>query len=172
MKVLNKQLGRMKWLLAVLVAMSCFGAASAMIARESVSPAAHASQKSDGKQKPAGESTELPYVPQQPLDCESFAALVDNALIEWQEMKGTYLIVIARLGEGERGGGLGRTRLGKVESYLNQRYNGKVAYVTAEGNRVKGSGQVELYVGGKLRAAIPIKKNDESVCSGQVNPFF
>ncbi|MBA3242465.1 MAG: hypothetical protein H0T60_14645 [Acidobacteria bacterium] len=95
---------------------------------------------------------------------------MDNALVEWQQMQGTYLIIIARLGEGERVNGLNRSRLKDVEDYLKR--DETIKYVTAEGNRVKGSGQVELYVGGKLRAAIPIKKNDESVCSGQVNPFF
>jgi len=168
MNALYNQLGRMRWLLAVLVAISCV--ASAMIAQANASPDTRAFQKSEGKQKTAGEITEPPYVPEHPVSCESFAALVDNALVEWQQMQGTYLIIIARLGEGERVNGLNRSRLKDVEDYLKR--DETIKYVTAEGNRVKGSGQVELYVGGKLRAAIPIKKNDESVCSGQVNPFF
>jgi hypothetical protein len=112
------------------------------------------------------------YSAPRPVTCESFAALVDNALVEWQEMQGTHFIIIARPGAGARAGNLSRIRLGEVESYLKQRVDGRENYVTAEGSRVSGPGRIQVYVGGSLRVSIPVRKNSRNVCSGKVNPFL
>ncbi|HEX7316668.1 MAG TPA: hypothetical protein VF297_22390 [Pyrinomonadaceae bacterium] len=47
-----------------------------------------------------------------------------------------------------------------------------MSYVLAEGERLKDSGQVEIYVAGRLITVVPLRKNDPSVCAGKVNPFF
>jgi hypothetical protein len=125
---------------------------------------------------PAGASSqnerEAPYAPPAPVTCESFAALVDTTLVEWQTgSPGTHFIVIARPGTRERAG-LGRPRLRKVEVYLRQRLSQNEKYIVAEGGRARGPGRIEVYVAGRLRAAIPLKRNDSSVCSGKVNPFL
>jgi hypothetical protein len=113
------------------------------------------------------------YVSPEPVNCESFAAIVDTALAEWQNLAGTYFIVIVRPGISEKPGGLNRSRLSGVEFYLKQRLNGKMGYViTAEGRRTEGSGKMEIYIAGKLRVEIPIRKNDARVCTGKVNPFL
>jgi hypothetical protein len=162
MKAPHNHLERIRWLLAMLVAMCCFGMTLAM----------QPSQKSDDGLKGAGGSIEPLYGPQKPLPCHDFREYVDEAILRWHETKGTHLIVIARPGVGEKIGALSRIRLRKVESYLAQRYNGEIVYVTAEGSRVKGLGRVEFYVGGKLLASLPVEKNAKTVCLGNVNPFL
>jgi hypothetical protein len=161
----HNQRRKIWWLLAVLLIVCSFGTTSDITAQKvALMDSRHS------KQEPRGNSIKSPYVPQQPLDCESFAALVDNAVLEWHETQGTYLIIIVRLGEGERVGSLNSSRLKDVEEYL-KRYK-SIQYVTAEGSRVKGLGRVELYVGGKLRTAIPVEKNAAVICSGKLNPFM
>ena len=39
--------------------------------------------------------------PDKPINCEDFQAHLDHAIIEWQELKDTRLILIARLGTGD-----------------------------------------------------------------------
>lgn len=163
MRKLYNQLGNIRRFLVVPVALSCFGAALAM----------QPSRKSDDAQrKGASASVEPLYAPRQPLLCNDFREYVDEAILRWHETKGTHLIVIARSGAGEKKGTLNRARLRRVESYLAQRYNGKIVYITAEGSRVDGLGRIEFYVGGKLLASLPVEKNAEAVCSGKVNPFL
>lgn len=112
------------------------------------------------------------YAPDEPLSCESFAAYVDDSLIEWQNTGAeTYFIIVVRPGARERAG-LGRTRLRDIEAYLKQRPRASERHVLAEGARTEGPGRVEIYVAGRLRASIPVRKNDRHVCSGKVNPFL
>ena len=122
------------------------------------------------KQSHAAQSTDTTYVAKRPVSCESFAALVDNDAVKWQGNEETYLIFIARLGKTEKLADLNRSRLTEIEGYLKRYKN--IKYVTAEGSRVEGLGQVEIYVRGKLSTVIPVKKNDKHVCSGKVNPFL
>ncbi|MDQ2922240.1 MAG: hypothetical protein M3R52_11610 [Acidobacteriota bacterium] len=120
-------------------------------------------------QKLEGDKAES-HVIQQPVDCESFAVLIDNATVEWQGMPETYLIFIARLGKGETGRNLNESRLKDVKDYLKRNITTK--YILAEGSRAEDSGRVEVYVGGRLRTVITIKKDGKSVCFGKVNPFL
>ncbi len=103
------------------------------------------------------------------MTCESLAAYMDDAIIDSYAVEGTYLIVIARPGSVERSESLSRSRLANVEQHLKRR---TVWYRTAVGSRVKGLGQIEIYVGGKLVRAIQVRKNSRSACEGQVNPFI
>lgn len=101
--------------------------------------------------------------PDKPINCEDFQAHLDHAIIEWQKLDETRLILIARLGTGERGKKLNRARLDYVEDYLKTR---KVDYLLAEGERVKGFGRLEVYVGGHLIMSIPVEKGATRLCSG------
>jgi hypothetical protein len=117
----------------------------------------------------AGAQAEPVIKPVQPLTCESLSAYLDDAIIDSNAAEESYLIVIARPGSGERSKSLSRSRLENVEQYLNQR---KVKYRTAVGSRVKGLGQIEIYVSGKPVTLIQVRKNSRSACEGQVNPFI
>lgn len=98
-----------------------------------------------------------------PINCEDLLASLDIAIIEWQKLKDTRLIVITRLGTGERDKKLNRARLEYVEDYLKSK---EVDYLLAEGDRVKGFGRFEVYAGGHLIISIPIKKGAVRLCWG------
>lgn len=73
------------------------------------------------------------------------------------------VIAIARLGDGEHRRELNRRRLHNVRVYLTEFdwQRAPETVITAEGERVKGFGRVELYVGGKLVAVLGIKRNGD-----------
>lgn len=101
--------------------------------------------------------------PDKPINCETFQAHLDNAIIEWMKLKGTHLILIARLGTGEQDHDLSRARLDYVENYLKRK---NVQFVLAEGSYVEGFGRIEVYVGGRLTMSIPVAKNAKQLCTG------
>ena len=107
--------------------------------------------------------TQQPFTirPDKPINCEHFSASLDIAIIEWRQLKDTHLILVARLGDGERNRKLNRMRLSYVEDYLNKK---DVQYVFAEGERVKGPGRMEVYVGGRLAMSIPLMKGSRRLC--------
>lgn len=101
--------------------------------------------------------------PEKPINCETFQALLDFAIIDWQKLEGTYMIIITRLGTGENDRRLHRRRHYYVEDYIQKR---KVQYVFAAGERVKGFGRFEVYVGGRLNMSIPIQRGARRLCHG------
>jgi hypothetical protein len=124
----------------------------------------------ENKQRGGEGAQQPPYVAPSPVTCESFATLVDNARVEWQQIPGSFIIFIVRLGEGEKSGQLISHRFRDIEDYLKR--DKDIRYILAQGNRTDGLGKIELYVGGRLSAVIPVKKNGKGVCSGRVNPFL
>jgi hypothetical protein len=100
-----------------------------------------------------------------PNNCEDAMHHLDMAAVEASKDEESHLIVIARLGNGERSPRLSRQRAGWAEAYLiNRRGFNKV--VTASGGRVKGYGRVELYVSGRLLYVLLHPKNKYIDCSG------
>jgi hypothetical protein len=72
------------------------------------------------------------------------------------------IIAIARLGDGERNRMLNYRRLHNARVYLTEIWHRKPeSVITAEGDRVKGYGRTELYVGGKLFDVIAVKPNQD-----------
>src|SRR5205085_4536511 len=69
---------------------------------------------------------------QQPVNCEDVLLYMDEAIIKVRKMEDTYLIVIARLGMGERSRQISRIRLNSIENYLKRFPD--IKYVTAEGS--------------------------------------
>ena len=74
------------------------------------------------------------------------------------------IIVIARLGDGETSPNLSRRRLYNVRAYWTEFLypEGRrkpETIILAEGDRVKGYGQLEFYVGGKLVNLIKVSRN-------------
>jgi hypothetical protein len=98
-----------------------------------------------------------------PQNCELSLALIDDALLKAREMRGTSLIIISRLGQGEKNAKLHDTRLGFVEVRLKSL--GYDDYVTAIGKNAKTSGRVEFYVGGSLFQVIELTKNSKQFCA-------
>jgi len=96
------------------------------------------------------------------LNCEMspvYQEDVIRAALE-QTKRGGVLIVLARLGDGENSRELNRRRLYNVREYLKER-GGLAAdkIVVAEGERVKGNGRLEYYLGGNLFEQILFGKN-------------
>jgi hypothetical protein len=102
------------------------------------------------------------------LRLEDVARIVTTELAE-----GRKTIVIARLGNGERSRELNRRRLFNVQTFLS-RYKtiGAENIVAAEGEKVRGYGRVEIYVGGKLLETLTVLKNEDLMvdcCEGDTD---
>ncbi len=95
--------------------------------------------------------------PTEPVNCEGVTAYVETAMVMAQEEgENSYLIVIARLGDGERSRKLNLDRIKTVRGFMKGR-RGKS--IVAEGERTKGYGRLELYVGGKQAFVLPLRRN-------------
>ncbi len=102
------------------------------------------------------------------LRLEDVARIVPTELAE-----GRKTIVIARLGNGERSRELNRRRLFNVQTFLS-RYKtiGAENIIAAEGEKVRGYGRVEIYVGGKLLETLTVLKNEDLMvdcCEGDTD---
>src|SRR5712664_2540520 len=96
------------------------------------------------------------------VNCEDLLLELEEAVKRVQQKDDSYLILIARLGDGERSRRLNVVRLKPFETYL-QRFVG-VRRVLAEGTRVKGKGRIELYVDGRLVRTWEVKTNEKFRC--------
>ncbi len=104
----------------------------------------------------------LPYCsPSEPVGCEVARVYLDSAVTIAREAGETSLIVIARLGDGEKSARLNWRRLKQVKNQLG-RFD--VEAVAASGERVKGRGRVDVYVSGKLLYALPYARNSDITC--------
>lgn len=107
-----------------------------------------------------------PYCsPAEPIDCEVALVYLDQLASRVHKAKDPYLIVVARLGRAEKSEKVSWIRLNAVKSYLSDRLQG-TTIVTAAGERVKGYGQLEFYVGGRLLYVLPYRRNANVDCSG------
>lgn len=110
--------------------------------------------------------------PTKPANCESDIAILDAA--SRQAGEDGLMIVIARLGDGERNREVNRRRLYNVRTYLTEwdgRRNPK-NIITAEGERSNGYGRIELYVGGKLFYVLFVNRNADLIvgsCTYEIN---
>ena len=101
---------------------------------------------------------------QWPMECEGAEARLDFAVIDAKKSEESYLIVVSRLGSGEKSSALNNKRLAIIKEYILRRGT-ELKYVLASGGRVKGLGRVELYVNGRLKDVLPYKKNAISHCA-------
>jgi len=96
------------------------------------------------------------------LNCEmglQYQEDIIRAAVEQLE-RGGVLIVVARLGDSENSRELNRRRLYNVREYLRER--GRLAadrIVVAEGERVRGYGRLEYYLGGRLFEQLLFRRN-------------
>jgi hypothetical protein len=100
-----------------------------------------------------------------PNNCEEAQLYLDNSATEASKDEEGNVIAIARLGNDELSPSLNQRRLEFVRSYLiNQRFFNRI--VIASGERVQGSGRVELYVGGKLLYVLRYPRRGHISCVG------
>jgi hypothetical protein len=96
-------------------------------------------------------------------NCETGLAYQDVVINEaLEKTKGSgVLIVIARLGDGENSRELIRRRMYNVRQYFKDRGSriAPVKVIVAEGERVKGYGRLEYYLGGELYEQLLFRKN-------------
>jgi hypothetical protein len=90
--------------------------------------------------------------PLKPGTCETRSATLDMTRNEVVSGAGKdrVVIAIARLGDGETSRELNRRRLYNLRVHWNDYKLPAGTLVTAEGDRAKGLGRIELYVDGKL----------------------
>lgn len=96
-------------------------------------------------------------------DCgESVQMHLDFAVID--EGRDKSFIIITRLGTGERSRKLVQARLYGPSNYLVASLGlPKSRVITAEGERVRGPGRVEVYVGGKFLLLFEMERNKHFV---------
>ena len=109
----------------------------------------------------APQSTRPPKLPLPTGDfCETNVTNLDLAHSEAGE--DGLIIAIARLGNGERNRDLNHRRLYNLRTYLERfRKRASKTIITAEGERVKAPGRIEIYVGGKLFIAIELRRGED-----------
>ena len=110
------------------------------------------------------------------ISCEENKSVLDAVASAIRSQgKNKFVIIVARLGDGERGEILNRIRLKSLTDYLDRVHNiveegHKIVrptgqeiknIVTAEGRRLSGKGRIEMYIDGKLAALIKFKRNEK-----------
>jgi hypothetical protein len=100
-----------------------------------------------------------------PVSCHSTWTMMEfagNNLKSQSNPKGV-LIIIARLGDGENWTELNRRRLFNAKETIVPGFVGVESrrIITAVGERVKGFGRVEFYVGGQMVVEILVKRNKD-----------
>ena len=94
------------------------------------------------------------------IDCEDTKAVFDWVAENAGENKS--IIVIARLGNREYSRNINWQRLRDVRDYIYMvRGIPRERFVLAEGERVQGLGQVDIYIGGELRVIFKMKRNKD-----------
>lgn len=146
----------------LLVLMSFNSASTAPVAqeREGNAPCRPlASLAGEDRSNAPPETRAVPYCsPTEPVDCEWATLYMEDAMVRAHESE-SYLIVIARLGDGERSRGLNTRRVNAVRAFLGRSSRSRLKSVVAEGERAKGYGRLEIYVGGKPLFVLPLRRN-------------
>jgi hypothetical protein len=93
-------------------------------------------------------------------NCESNKAWFDYIAVNSKEAN--TIIIIARLGNGEKSRMYNRRRLHNISTYLNYiRDLPKEKIVIAEGKKVSGRGRVDVYVNGKPFIVFTLGRNQD-----------
>ena len=105
-------------------------------------------------------------LPDRPLNCEMNLQHLEDLrhMLANQPNRDGLLIIVARLGNGEKQRDLNRRRLHNVRDGLttNLGINDR-QIVVAEGERVRGYGRVEFYLAGDLVGALPVRRNSHVI---------
>ena len=104
-------------------------------------------------------------VSEKPMNCEMTFQLMEDVrnLIKTEANEKGVLILIARLGSGEKSRTLNRRRLYNVREGFQGTLGIMKPIVIAEGERINGFGRVEVYLGGKFVGALVARKNSHVI---------
>jgi hypothetical protein len=168
MKITNNKV-TVRYLILVIIALVLLGGVENAKAQEGSKIDPRRQLASEDTANTSAEKRALPYFsPKKPVDCEVANFYIDDVIRRWQENNsGSYLIVIARLGDGENSRQLNLARLKSIRRYLKRYPDTRL--ITAEGERVNGYGCLEFYVNGKRLYVIPVIKSaniDLFSCNG------
>ena len=111
-------------------------------------------------------------LPARPENCETNASNLAQVreMVRDPENQQSLLILIARLGDDERGQRLNHRRLYNVRLKLITELDIPTErMIIAEGERVNGFGRVEFYLRGELIGALPVPKARD-ICVGCCDP--
>jgi len=108
-------------------------------------------------------------VPNEPLNCEMNLQDLEHARNLARREPNGFLIIVARLGDGERRKELNHRRLYNVRLQLSRIGLPSDKIVVAEGERVSGFGRVEFYVRGEFIGALPVRRGAD-ICVGCCGP--
>ena len=102
-------------------------------------------------------------IPDHPYNCEMNLQHLEHVrnMLSSQTNRKDVLIILARLGNGEKRRDLNLRRLNNVRKALTQTLGIEAAkVVTGRGEHIKGYGRVEFYIGGELVGALLISKHN------------
>ena len=108
-------------------------------------------------------------VPNEPLNCEMNLQDLEHVRNLMRREANGFLIIVARLGNGETRRELNYRRLHNVRLQLTLIGVPSDRIVVAEGERVKGLGRVEFYVRGEFIGALPVRQAGD-ICVGCCGP--
>lgn len=119
-----------------------------------------------------GQSSERGWgVPNEPQNCEMNLQNLEylRDLVKKESTGAGFLIIVARLGKGERQPSLNHRRLYNVRLKLTLINVSKDRIITTEGEQVKGFGRLEFYWRGELVGAFLVNKAKD-ICVGCCGP--
>jgi hypothetical protein len=94
-----------------------------------------------------------------PSDCEYVRGILDATLAQVADIEDSNVILIFRLGKGEKSKAVINRRMELVRNHINFRKQNPEKFVLAEGEKTNGLGKVEIYIKGKLTEVLFAKKN-------------
>jgi hypothetical protein len=94
-----------------------------------------------------------------PSDCEYVRGILDLVLAQGANIEDSDIILIFRLGKGEKSKKVINRRMEVVRNHINFRKQNLEKFVLAEGEKTNGLGKVEIYIKGKLTEVLFAKKN-------------
>lgn len=110
------------------------------------------------------------------INCETYSVDIDRMVSVASELikQSDFIILIARLGDGERNREFNRRRLHNVEEKLKADGVEEKKIIIAEGERVKGLGRVEIYIGGRMVESLRAKRNKDICveCCGDDERYY
>lgn len=101
-------------------------------------------------------------IPERPKTCaNSEQYLFDvRRMLEKQSNPNTVLIIIARLGNGEKSREINRRRLDNVSEYMKNAYGVEPKkIIIAQGEKTNGFGRIEFYLAGQMVGALLVNRN-------------
>ena len=111
-----------------------------------------------------------------PMNCESNLARMEQvAFLTFEQTEnGGVLIVIARLGYGEKSREINQRRLYNAREKLKERGVSAEKILVAEGEPIEGFGRVEFYLSGKLVGGLLAERNQDLCveCCGDYKLYY